>query len=394
MLTGAFYPDISGAGLQALSLCRSLSGRFTFHVITTTRQRDLSAFEILDGIRIYRIPLDPEHRVSKLTALWKFFLIFLKIRFQIELIHHHGFSDKTLWSILLARISGLKILHKFTSAGDDDPASIQRRRFGRLKYWFLKHSNAFVSPSPALDHLIRQSTLPTAKIHLIPNGVDCRRFQPIPDPQHRLILRRRLGLPESRNLILFVGFFSSDKAPDIAYQAWKDLPPVRRDTADLIFIGSIQSRYSEISQSLAETIQNDIRTHGFTGQIHFIEKTLTIEDYYQAGDCFIMPSRREGLPNALLEAMACGLPCIVNRLPGITDHLIRHNHNGLIMDSPQSGDLTACLIRLMENESEGIRMGRQARQTILSGYSSDTIADRYAGLYHRLITSDPLTDTP
>ncbi|MBP7462640.1 MAG: hypothetical protein KBA26_15255, partial [Candidatus Delongbacteria bacterium] len=64
------------------------------------------------------------------------------------------------------------------------------------------------------------------------------------------------------------------------------------------------------------------------------------------------------------------------------------------MDSPQSGDLTACLIRLMENESEGIRMGRQARQTILSGYSSDTIADRYAGLYHRLITSDPPTDRP
>lgn len=386
MLTGAFYPEISGAGLQCLTVCRSLASQFDFYVITTTCDPDLPATDRLDDIRIQRIYINPDQTVSKLGALWKYWRAFWQIKNKIQIIHHHGFSDKTLFSILLARLYGIKILHKFTSAGDDDPVSISKRTLGQIKLWFLSRSDAFVSPSPALDALIRRSTLPACQIHSIANAVDCQRFQPVRHPQQKRDIRLKLNLPETRQLILFVGFFSRDKAPDVAYQAWKNLTPSLQDTTDLVFIGSQNTHYYEISHDLIDQIHQDIELNGFQSRVHFIEKTLMIETYYQACDVFVFPSRREGLPNALLEAMACAMPCVVNHLPGITDHLIRPPENGLIMADPTHVSLTVCLEELLKNDQTASRMGQKARETILNQYSISHIAQQYAGLYYHLMT--------
>ena len=79
----------------------------------------------------------------------------------------------------------------------------------------------------------------------------------------------------------------------------------------------------EVSEEAVAIVRKIAENDKNPGEVIFIERTEKIEDYLRAGDIFVSASVREGMPNALLEAMACGLACLAARLPGITDSLLR-----------------------------------------------------------------------
>ena len=89
-----------------------------------------------------------------------------------------------------------------------------------------------------------------------------------------------------------------------------------------MIVGASQSDYYEIDPAMADRVRADAVRLGCADRLQLVEHTSSIEQYYRAADIFVLPSKREGLPNALLEAMACGLPSIVSRLPGVTDSVI------------------------------------------------------------------------
>src|SRR5262249_23074031 len=147
----------------------------------------------------------------------------------------------------------------------------------------------------------------------------------------RTKLRRELSMPGGGPVILFVGFFSKEKGPHRLFDAWANLVRTVAPDAVLVFIGSTAGPYYEIDPSLAEDIRTRAASAGLTNRIQFVESTNEIERFYRAADVFVLPSSREGLPNALLEAMASGLACIVTMLPGVTDTVIEDGRNGLLV---------------------------------------------------------------
>jgi glycosyltransferase involved in cell wall biosynthesis len=84
---------------------------------------------------------------------------------------------------------------------------------------------------------------------------------------------------------------------------------------------------------------------------------------------YVLPSIREGLPIALLEAMSCGLPCVASRLPGSTDGLVEHGVNGLLVAPDDLDGLAAAIRSLVLDADASARMGAAARETIVSRYS-------------------------
>jgi len=115
-------------------------------------------------------------------------------------------------------------------------------------------------------------------------------------------IRKKLGLPLDKFIVLSVGFISYVKGTDIALD-W--LKSISGPGDYLIIIGSTDSRYFEVSKELIKRIENLSSNDNFC----HIEKTLNIEEYYRAADIFNLPDRREGMSNALLEAKASGLKC-------------------------------------------------------------------------------------
>lgn len=384
MVTGAYYPELSGGGLQCRELVRALRDRVRFSVLTTTTDASLPAVDEQDRIPVYRVRVDPVRPAWSPRAAVGIMMASLRARHRFSIVHLHGFSRKSVLLVWLARLLRKQIAIKITSVGDDDPLAVKAR--GKLSYWSYVRASTFFGVSPGVQARYEASGLPADRFQLIPNGVDVRRFRPA-DPGESRALREELGLPPTGSIVLFVGFFSHEKAPDRLFEAWARLEP-QLGPSTLVFVGATRSKYFEIDHRLAELIRQGARALPADRQVIFVESTLEIEKYYRAADAFVLPSVREGLPNALLEAMASGAACVATRLPGITDTVIADGINGLLVDTRDTDALAAAIQSLVADPSRTRALGSRARETIVAHYTIESVADRYFEAYRAL---DPVS---
>lgn len=381
MVTGAYFPELSGAGLQCRALIGSLRDRVDFTVLTTTADRSLPVDDVQNGVRIHRVFIDPASRWSKAAGAARFTAAFLRSADRFSIVHFHGFSQKSILLMWLARLKGKCIALKLTSVGHDDPGSMSRR--GGLAYRLYSRADVFFAVSPRFQESYDAAGLPRSRFRLIPNGVDCQRFRPAVAGE-REELRRELGLTAAARIVLFVGFFSQEKRPDLLFEVWSKLAVSAAPDSALVFVGATRGPYYEVDQRLAERVRQLAHALGLDSRVRFVERTHEIERFHRAADVFVLPSLREGLPNALLEAMASGTPCIATRLEGVTDTIIEHERNGLLVPPQDGSALQQALLRCFEDRDWALGLGARARRTVQERYEMGDTAREYLAAYKEL----------
>ncbi len=171
--------------------------------------------------------------------------------------------------------------------------------------------------TPLADRLV-EAGIPGDKVHVVPNGVDSTRFfyrEKIPARDELLAAARNAGndpvvsllsgLNEEDRIILFVGNLVAVKAPDVLLRAFSQIPQGEAGSGKLhlamIGTGHLESKLRQLARELAV---ND--------QTHFIGSAAheTVPLWMTASDCLVLPSRSEGMPNVVLEALASGLPIV------------------------------------------------------------------------------------
>lgn len=381
MVTGAYYPEVSGGGLQCRTIVRALKDQVRFTVLTTTADATLAAEEEIDGVPVYRAAVDVRRPLSKVRAAIRFVSLFCRLHRRFQIVHLHGFSQKNYLFVFLAWLAGKQQIVKLTSPGLDDPATIRARSWLGFRLYGL--IDCVVSVSPRLSEIYEAAGLSLTRLRKISNGVDTDRFRPA-TPSERLTLRTSLGLPTERPVVLFVGFFSRDKCPDVLFGAWAR---IRRETTHrpvLVFVGATRSSYYEVDRDLVRRIRAAAQALDAKNEVVFVERTSMVENYYRAADVFVLPSVREGLPNALLEAMAAGLACVATDLRGVTNWIVRHRENGLLFPPADMDALAEQLEQLLDNPQLARTLGASARATVLKRCSIQDVAKRYFDLYTSL----------
>jgi glycosyltransferase involved in cell wall biosynthesis len=380
MVTGAYFPETSGAGLQCRSLIRACGDRARFAVLTTALDDTLPAVGDVDGVPVRRVQVSAKSRLARWLAVPWLIVSALDLLRDADVVHLHGFSEKSIVVSLMARLLRKPVVVKLTSVGHDDPVAMRAR--GGLLFGSYRRADRFVAVSPRFESLYRDARMPDGRLQVIPNGVDLDRFKPA-DSAERARLRRALGLPVEGPLVLFVGFFSREKCPDLLFDAWTDTFAGSPASA-LVIVGASRSDYYEIDGAIADRVRADAVRLGCVDRLRLVEHTTSIEQYYRAADVFVLPSLREGLPNALLEAMACGLASIASRLPGVTDSVVTDGVDGLLVEPAGREALAAALGRLVGDADLRRRLGCAARQTVEARFSLPSIASRYISLYEEL----------
>ena len=104
----------------------------------------------------------------------------------------------------------------------------------------------------------------------------------------------------------------------------------------------------------------------FTGQVNYAE----VPRYLRASDCFVFPSKREGLSKAVIEAMACGLPVICTSIPGVTEDMIDDGEDGIILADRNPADLAQAILRVKENETLRKKLSSNAIDKVQIGRAS------------------------
>lgn len=148
-------------------------------------------------------------------------------------------------------------------------------------------------------------------------------------------IRKEMGIGTDDILMLSVGELNSNKNHDVVIRAVANIGDIKLHYA-IAGVGALLEKHKKLAKDL-----------GVLERIHFLGFRSDMPDLYRASDLFVFPSKREGLPGALMEAMASELPCIVSKIRGNID-LIQENVGGLLFDSLDVEDLTSCIKKMMD----------------------------------------------
>lgn len=292
------------------------------------------------------------------------------IAHRVEILHLRGLSMLLDGLVAAERAGDIAVVlgfHGFETAEDDLPA-LRKPALGRAA---LRCDARWAVSKSAARGIERSLRLPMGCFIAKPHGVDVHRFAPASD---RAAIRARLDLPRDARVILCVGNYKPVKGQDVLLDAAAMLPTGLKDKATFVFIGRDDLNGS--LQRRAAVSQSDCA-------IRFITDCEDPLPWYQAADLFVLPSRWEGLSNALLEAMACELPVVATQVGGNLD-AVEHERNGLFVPPDDAGALVVAIKRLLTDPAKADSMGRAARVRVTECFDQETAVARYAAGYEAL----------
>jgi glycosyltransferase involved in cell wall biosynthesis len=234
----------------------------------------------------------------------------------------------------------------------------------------LNHADVIISPSQRYTERSRFLSKYRGKTVVIPNGVNLKEWD---IPYSKDECRDELGLPLNKKIMLFFGYLTPYKGPDVLVGA---MPAILEDipNSELVIAGT-GTMYDEL---VAMSKRLGIEKHSkFVGFVDDCLKPL----YYRSADIFVLPSTMgtENFPIANLEAMACGVPVVASNIGGIPD-VVKDGENGLLVPPNDVKLLAATIIRLLGDDDEIERMGKNGRTKIIN-YSWKRIAERTNVIY-------------
>lgn len=232
----------------------------------------------------------------------------------------------------------------------------------------------FVTCSRWLKERASQSALLTnQEIINIPNPINTNLFR----PRNKQEARKKCALPTDKKLILFGSAKITDKRKGIDYfiescKILADKYPELREELGVVV-------YGKDSEQLKSLVPFQVYP------LNYISSEKELVNVYNAVDLFVTPSLEENLPNTIMEAMACGIPCVGFQVGGIPE-MIDHLHNGYVAEYKSADDF-ANGIHWALSESEYKALSEEACRKVSSSYSENAIAKRYIEVYNK-ITGD------
>jgi glycosyltransferase involved in cell wall biosynthesis len=203
------------------------------------------------------------------------------------------------------------------------------------------------------------------------NGVDVQRFVPGPD-----IMRAQLGIPAGAPVLGFVGRLTRDKGVPDLLEAFNRLLE-RVPDARLLLVGW----FDESEDALTIYQRARIEAHPRIVRTGFVPDTAP---YYRAMDVLVLPTWREGFPNAVLEAAASGVPVVTTQATGARDAVV-HGITGLLVPPGDPRALAKTLLVLLEHPHRRSSMGKAARRWVVERFVDHRVLGLTVTLYKQLL---------
>lgn len=293
--------------------------------IRGAERASVASFETRDGIAVHHPCFLSLPRYGKsLDGLGYFlslvpFVARLRRRFPFDVVDAHFAYPDGLAATLLGKLFGAPVT--VTLRGTEVPISKFRLRRPQIRI-ALGSADRVFAVSESLARLAVELGADPARLRLVPNGVDASRFRPAP----RAAARRQLGVPEDRPLIVSVGGLTVRKG---YHRVLAVLPELIGEHPDLLFAivggGGIEGDTGPMLRQLTGDLGLE-RHVRFAGPRPHAE----VAAWLQAADLFCLATSNEGRPNAILEALACGVPVVATDVGGNAE-IVRDGEDGLLV---------------------------------------------------------------
>ncbi|MFH0853274.1 MAG: glycosyltransferase family 4 protein [bacterium] len=382
MIIPFLHYQTGGMERQAWQLARQLTDQgVEVHFITGLRfwerwTRSLHQRDQIDGIIIHRLPGLYPPNASK---LWPSELIrgakniFKHERF--DLIHAHQLFSAGLAAAVLKKLHRSPIIGKAAGGGrDGDISDLHHWPLTEKKLSYLRSIDRFIAITPQIADELKSIGVPDHQIIQIPNGVDTDLFAP-PEVS-REEAKQKVGF-NNQPIVIFIGRLIPTKQVDRLLRAWPRVI-AQVPKAKLLLIGKPDSS-STYSSQLRSLIQSD-----WKDSVIFKGTVELTRDWLQAADVFVLPSRAEGMSNALLEAGSVGLPIVASSIPA-NQYVLKNNKSALVFAPNRTDELAKHIITLLTQPKFAQQLGQQAKKDILERFSLKAVTNRYLNLYQELL---------
>lgn len=255
--------------------------------------------------------------------------------------------------------------------GGGNKNDLSTQIFRKKKALYKLAPITFIACSHWLEERAQSSNLLLGQtVTNIPNPINTNLFK----PRNKKEARSKCHLPQNRKLILFGSVKSTDKRKGIDYLI---------ESCNLLV-----QKHPELKQSMAvvafgnQSQQLESLLPFPVYPLNYVKNERDLVDVYNAVDLFVTPSLEENLPNTIMEAMACGIPCIGFQVGGIPE-MIDHLHNGYVAQYKSAEDFANGIYWAL-TESEYPALSEQACRKAVANYSESIVAKKYIDIYNKI----------
>lgn len=413
-----FSPSIGGAQARAEKQARHLQALgHDVTIVTLRHARKWKRTETLDGLSVVRVSgiyrRGGQLRMGRLGHFpvdIAMLLMLLRLSRSYDVIHVFQISPLAAVAALVGKLTQKPVVISIQCIGPSEAQRIQLERGAApmtdtltwlscskieakdlvtddITYLshvalgssfivnYLRKSNALYQVlSTRGESYLTSRGFRAGQIVHIPGSVDIQKFRPT--------TQQRRDPPGPERDIICVARLDYQKGIDVLLHAWgrmMQMPTGWRANLKprLLLVGEGKFK-PQLERIVAEL--------GIAQSVEFLGARTDVADLLQQAWGFALSSRWEGMPNALLEAMACGLPCVATSVSGSED-LITNGINGLLVEPEQPAELALALRSLIDDTDLAQRLGREAYATVVRNYQLSSVVEQCLQLYRRLLSA-------
>lgn len=290
--------------------------------------------------------------------MWRLYKLFRK--HKVDVVHTHHFNQ-LFYSLAGARLAGARIIHTEHSV-----EYFKRRRLRialRLMAFFCDKILAIGEDGARA--LREQVGIPRRKLEIVCAGIDTARFD-----QSRSEARRALGLAESERVAIIVARLFPEKNHRLLLEAFADVAR-RIESAKLLIVGDGVEE---------DSIRSEIERLGLQNNVEMLGVRRDVARLLAASDVFVLSSDREGLPIAVLEAMAARKPVVATGV-GDLPLVVRDGETGRMVLPKDAGSLADAMVEVLSDPERAREMGERARLMVAERFSLQAMIERHDALY-------------
>ncbi len=361
------YPPIGAGAANAtchIARCLALQGHTVF--VLTSCFENLKGWRTEDGIQVFRCRTS--RKKASQSNLFEMLCFVLSASFVLPGLLR-GRKIDAMIAFFSFPCGPLGIWGKFVSGtpyiislrGGDVPGnepSLKRihKLLQPMRRLIFRESLAIVANSEGLKVLSEKAD--PFVVEVIPNGVDADFFIP--------------SSKAGQTRFLFVGRFQDQKNIFFLLKQMDAVAQKVEQEFELHLVGDGPLEYASKEYAAKLSMHDRIFWHGWCSKEE-------IREHYQHAYCILNPSVCEGMPNVVLEAMACGLPIIASNVAG-NDAVIRHGETGFLFDLTRPEEFRKTVVQILQNKELARMMGQKGRAWAENAFSWDSVADGYLRL--------------
>ena len=332
----------------------------------------INNLEVIDGMRVRHPRYVVIPKVGMFTHGYSMYWGTRKLvrrlheRYNYQVIDAHWIYPDGFAAVKIAKELGLPVV--VSARGNDINEYIDFPLIRPQIKWCLQNSDHVISVCQALKDLMLRLEIPESKISVIGNGIDTGIFYPVP----RELAWSRLGLPCDRPVLLSVGILEERKGHHILIDALRILKKERSSSPFLVIVGS-GPQYDALCRQISDS--------GLTHDVVLVGEVAhrELKTWYSAADVFCLASDREGWPNVILEAIACGTPVIASSVFGVSE-IIADEAIGLLVHQRTAEAFAAKILEALGRQWETKTLVGFAKQ-----HSWDKVAHAVRGTFMRVL---------